>query len=191
MTHKPLTRRDTFALMLGAAAACLPSASRAETMLIDDFSEGAERRWRFFTDQVMGGVSTGTLGFGRLEGQDAMRLTGDVSTENRGGFVQARHDLPQGLPGDTTALRIRTRGNGQRYFLHLRTSGMMLPGQYWQAGFDAGPGWAAVVLPLDAFRPSGSLVRRPPTGATIRSVALVAFGRDHDADVALARIEAV
>lgn len=180
------TRRGALALLIA-----LPAALQARDMTIDDFTGDAAARWRFFTDQVMGGVSTGTLAFGTLDGAAAMQITGDVSTENRGGFVQARHDLPGGLPSDTSALRIRALGNGQRYFLHLRTSGMMLPGQYWQAGFDAGPDWSEVTLPLSAFKPSGNLVRRPPSGDTIRSVALVAYGRDHQAEVALSRIDAL
>ncbi|MFZ5964963.1 CIA30 family protein [Thalassococcus sp. BH17M4-6] len=183
MKNIHVTRRGVLALLLAA-----PTLLQARPMLIDDFTGAPQNRWRFFTDQVMGGVSTGSLEFGAMYGVPAMRLTGDVSTENRGGFVQARHDLPGGLPQDTSAITLRARGNGQRYFVHLRTSGMMLPGQYWQAGFDAGADWADITLPLSAFEPSGRLVRARPNGGNIRSVALVAYGRDHQADVALARI---
>ena len=52
-----------------------------------------EAGWRFFTDNVMGGISTGQLAFAREDGQTYARMTGRVSTANRGGFIQMRLDL--------------------------------------------------------------------------------------------------
>ncbi len=162
----------------------------AETSLIDDFSDRTGP-WRFFTDQVMGGVSTGKARVTTQDGAWFLRLTGSVSTENRGGFIQARRDLPGGLPQNATALRIKVRGDGQRYFIHLRTRGTMLPWQYYQAGFQTGADWREITLPFSAFKPSGSLLRATPRPDRVTSVALMAYGRDHQADVSLARVEAV
>jgi hypothetical protein len=157
--------------------------------LIEDFAQPAGAEWRFFTDQVMGGVSTGMATIVE-EDRPALRLTGQVSTENRGGFIQARKDLPEGLPEDAQALRITVRGDGQRYFLHLRTTGTMLPWQYYQAGFEAPQDWTELRVPLSAFAPSGRLLRQAVQPGAVRSVALVAYGRDHEARVELARIVA-
>ncbi len=155
-------------------------------MLIDDFSDGGAPDWRVFTDRVMGGVSTGSA---RVEA-GALHLTGTVSTANGGGFVQARLDLPGPLPADTTALRIRVRGDGQRYFLHIRTTDARRPWNYYQAGFDTVPDWREIDLALADFHASGRGLPARPAPERITSVALVAYGRDHDADVRLARIEA-
>ncbi|RBI86615.1 NADH ubiquinone oxidoreductase [Rhodosalinus halophilus] len=157
--------------------------------LIEDFAQPSGAEWRFFTDQVMGGVSTGEATIVQ-DGRPALRLTGQVSTENRGGFIQARKELPEGLPDDAQALRITVRGDGQRYFLHLRTTGTLLPWQYYQAGFEAPQDWTELRVPLSAFAPSGRLLRRELRPEAVRSVALVAYGRDHEARVELARIAA-
>jgi hypothetical protein len=163
-----------------------PLALRAEPVVIADFGRSdATQGWRFFTDQVMGGVSDGSA---RIEG-GALRLTGTVSTDNNGGFIQARLEGIR-LPDNATALTIRTQGNGQDYFIHLRTTGTRLPWQYYQARFTARPDWQTVTLPLAAFKPSGRLLRSTPRAGDVRSVALVAYGRDHEADVSLSEISA-
>ncbi|MBV2358719.1 CIA30 family protein [Thalassococcus sp. CAU 1522] len=170
--------RFIFALCLFATA------TQADPVMIDDFT-GTAKPWRFFTDQVMGGVSTGQA---RIT-DGALHLTGDVSTANNGGFVQARLE-GLALPEDATGLTITARGDGQVYYIHLRTTGTRLPWQYYQAAFTAPRDWADITLPLAAFRPSGSLLRATPRAQDIRSVALVAYGRDHAADVRLSRIVA-
>ncbi len=144
-----------------------------------------QSRWQYFSDQVMGGVSEGQARLETVEGAPALRLTGDVSTANRGGFIQARFDLDTPPPADAQGVVISVRGNGQRYFIHLRTRGTVLPWQYYQAGFDAGAQWQEVRLPFAAFERSGGLLRETPAPRTIRSLGLVAYGRDHEADVSL------
>jgi hypothetical protein len=138
--------------------------------------------WTYLGDSVMGGVSQGAA---RVE-DGVLRLTGTVSTENRGGFIQARTALPDGLPEGATTLRLRVRGNGERYFIHLRTTRTALPWQYFQQGFETGPDWAEVTLPLSGFVPSGRLLAEVLRPGDVRSLGLVAYGRDHVADVSLA-----
>ena len=113
-----------------------------------------DSRWRFFTDQVMGGRSTGTVIFLSEAELSFARMTGHVSTANRGGFIQMRLDLPSPLPEATAGLRLIVRGNTQRYFVHLRSGGS-LPWQYHQAGFDVTEGWDEVRLSFATFFPEG------------------------------------
>lgn len=143
-----------------------------------------EDEWRFFTDQVMGGVSTGGVRLLTEEGVAFLRMTGEVSTKNRGGFIQIRHDLPR-PPEAAQGLRLVARGNDQRYFIHLRTTGTLLPWQYYQAGFDVTGTWAEHLLPFAAFEPSAAMLARQPRAERLTSVALVAYGRDHAARVDL------
>ena len=148
---------------------------------IDDFSGNPASRWAFFTDRVMGGVSDGQTSF-----VDAtLRLTGTVSTANNGGFIQARLTLEQRLPESATALVLRVRGNGERYFVHLRTGGTLLPWHYYQAPFETAADWTEVRVPLTAFEASTRMVRTRPDPASVRSVAVVAYGRDHAADLSV------
>lgn len=178
-------------ILCGIAAAllgkALPNAVAAEIpgrdALIEDFTMQPETRWRFFTDQVMGGVSTGGVIFAQDEGRAFARMTGRVSTANRGGFIQMRLDLASPPPEGTTGVRLIVRGNDQRYFVHLRTGGTLLPWQYYQAAFDVTETWTEVRLPLDAFTASGGLLRRLPAADSLSSVAVAAYGRDHDARI--------
>jgi hypothetical protein len=153
-------------------------------MEADVMTPAGEVDWIYLADTVMGGVSEG-----RSWTEDGiLRLAGTVSTENRGGFIQARTYVDQGLPEGTTGLRLRVRGNGERYFVHLRTFLTPLPWQYYQAGFETGPDWAEVTIPLSEFEPSGRLMPLSVSPDLVRSVAVVAYGRDHVADLSVAAL---
>ena len=136
-----------------------PGVAMAEKSLVETFEIQPETRWRFFTDGVMGGVSTGRVSFVTEEDRVHAHMTGKVSTRNNGGFIQIRMDLRSLPPKDATGVRLVVRGNGQRYFVHLRTSGTVLPWQYYQAGFDVTRDWTEVLLPFSEFEASGRLLR--------------------------------
>lgn len=151
--------------------------------MIEDFKVQPETRWRFFADTVMGGVSTGQVLFVQEGGRTQARMTGRVSTENNGGFIQMQMDLADPPPEGTVGVRLIVRGNDQRYFVHLRTRGTVLPWQYYQAGFDVSRDWVEVRLPFDAFAASGALLRDVPRPGSLTSVGIVAYGRDHEAEI--------
>jgi hypothetical protein len=148
--------------------------------LIDDFSSNPAKRWRFFADTVMGGVSTGKVEFPMEDGAGFARMTGTVSTANNGGFIQFRTELGTPAPQDTKGVRVVVRGNGERYFVHLRTSLTLLPWQYYQAGFETTKDWREVRLPLEAFKASGRMLPGAVKAGSIKSAGIVAFGRDHE-----------
>jgi len=171
-----------FAISAILALATAPTMLASET-LIEDFTMQSDNRWRFFSDTVMGGVSTGQTTIQQENGQSFARMTGRVSTANNGGFIQMRLDLPEPPPEGTVGVRLVVRGNDQRYFVHLRTTGTVLPWQYYQAHFEATRSWSEVRIPLEQFTASGALLRRVPRARSLTSVAVVAFGRDHEAEI--------
>jgi hypothetical protein len=59
----------------------------------------------------------------------------------------------------------------------------MLPWQYYQAGFDVSGDWAEVRLPFADFEPSGRLLRAVPRATSLKSIGIVAYGRDHAAEI--------
>ena len=160
----------------------------AETKLLDDFKNNPEDRWRFIADTVMGGISTGQLSFSADDTVNFARMVGKVSTENNGGFIQFRRSLINGLPANAEGLRLSLRGNGQKYFVHIRTKGSFLPWQYYQKSFVADEDWSETTFLLDEFRPSGVLLRKTIDPKSIRSIGIVAFGRDHEAEIDVRRI---
>ena len=173
-------------LMIGSTAM-----AQSSDLLLDDFARDDGRAaigtdWQGFTDRVMGGLSEMRAARVMTERGPALALAGRVRLENNGGFIQARTELPDGLPEAATGLRLRVRGNGERYFIHLRTTRTALPWQYYQQGFETGPDWADVTLPFADFAPSGRMMAGRLHPAEVRSLGLVAYGRDHQVDVSLA-----
>lgn len=160
-----------------------PLEAIAEDIMIDDFKSQPETRWLFIADTVMGGVSTGKVSFLEENGETHARMTGSVSTRNNGGFIQFQMKILSPLPKSAAGLRLVVRGNDQRYFMHLRTSGTLLPWQYYQAGFEVSREWSEVRFPFEAFKASGSLLRIVPRPESLKSVGIVAFGRDHQAEI--------
>lgn len=171
------------------AALIAPTPTLAEDAMIQ-FSLSDPSQWEYFSDQVMGGVSEGQATFEMVDDQPVLRLTGRVSTANRGGFIQARTELEQPLPDATQGIILNVRGNGQPYYLHLRTRWTVLPWQLYQAEFETTQGWQEVRVPLDAFTPYGGLLSASFKTSDIRSIAVVAFGRNHDADLSVRAIGA-
>jgi len=162
--------------------------AQTEAYLIDQFEPGAETRWRFFTDQVMGGVSTGRMAILSEMGAPYARLSGDVSTANNGGFIQMRRELPANAAEWATGVRLIVRGNGERYFVHLRTTTAQAPWHYYQGGFEVGRNWTEVRVPFAEFRPSHGSLPDQVSSETLTSLAIVAYGRDHGARIDLREV---
>jgi len=179
-----LTRRSALVAIAANIAGLLhPPPVFASGFMTDKFDNDPAKRWEFVADDVMGGVSKGSLSFEQEGSVSYARMTGRVSTANNGGFLQFRRQLDQRLSVETKGVRIIARGNNERYFIHLRTSGTVLPWQYYQSGFDVTGDWKELKLPLESFQASGSLLRQIPKATSIKSIGVVAFGRDYDADI--------
>jgi len=196
MKHPPIALdrvwRKLWLITCLSLTAAMINPSNAQPVLLEDFDQTSEGRWEYIADTVMGGVSKGQVQFITTDDQNVLKLSGTVSTENRGGFIQARLPLVQPLPEAAQGIWLKVRGNNQPYFVHLRTSGTLLPWQYYQAKFEASESWQVVQLPWSAFNPSAgfssSLLRETPIAQKIKSVAIVAFGRDHEADIEVSEI---
>ena len=156
--------------------------------MIETFDDSAAGRWRFFTDQVMGGVSFGALHYDHHDDRNWARMTGTVSTANSGGFIQMQHRLDAPLLSDASGVRLVARGNDQRYFIHLRRSGAAAPTAFYRAGFDVTSEWREVRLPFALFTASNSGMSAVLEGHSVASVAIVAYGRNHLAEICISEI---
>ena len=167
-----------------ALSMTLPTLSNAQDPMIE-LSLSDSSRWDYFSDQVMGGVSSGSASFEQDGGQSILRLTGDVSTANNGGFIQARSKLSQDLPATAQGVVLNVKGNSETYYIHLRTTWTVLPWQFYQASFDATNDWQEVRIPFKDFAPYGKLLHRIFNASSVKSIAVVAFGRDYSADLSV------
>ena len=79
-----------FRLLIAFLIVVMTFPTQADDRLIENFSSHPEMRWKFIADTVMGGISSGELKFNSERGEPYARMTGDVSTENNGGFIQFR-----------------------------------------------------------------------------------------------------
>jgi hypothetical protein len=146
--------------------------------------------WELIADRVMGGVSWGATAREHVAGRPALRMRGDVSLENNGGFVQIALDLA--LNGgvvdarEWTGIEVDVFGNGERYNLHLRTADVVRPWQSYRAEFIATPKWRTIRLPFASFEPHR--IDAPLDLARLRRLAIVAIGRAFTADVAIGKL---
>lgn len=156
--------------------------------MIETFADSPASRWRFFTDTVMGGVSSGRVQFGHDHDRHWARMTGTVSTENNGGFIQMQRRVEPPLPTGSSGVRLVVRGNDQPYFIHLRRTGMASLTAFYRASFDVTSEWRESMLPFSMFTVSSPTLPARLEGASIASIGIVGFGRAHSADISVSEI---
>ncbi len=177
------------------------SNSFANKMIIDDmtnqsgkpdeeFCESGNAKWCFVTDKVMGGLSKGSLEVIREGNNYFYRMTGELSLENNGGFIQFRTKI-ENHPADKSyeGVRMRIRGNNQEYAVHIRTKYLMLPWQYYQSVFQASDQWTTVEIPFESFKKSNFYQPSSVVSQDIKTIGIVAIGREFRAQIDLASIE--
>jgi hypothetical protein len=184
-------------LLFAAALMVAGGSTRGETMsaksaVIDDLSRepplsAIGTRWQLFTDRVMGGVSNGTMVRETVAGRPAIRMQGDVSLENNGGFVQIAIDLaPDGKAVDASlwqGVELDVFGNDEEYGIHLRTEDLTRPWQSYRQSFRADPQWRTVKFRFQDFVPYRTEI--PLDTRRLRRIGLVAIGRAFSADLAV------
>ena len=176
------------AALLGCAFVGHASLAQADKIVLDEFQSGAETRWEYIADGVMGGVSQGGADFEDDGSQSYVRMTGSVSTENNGGFIQVRRLFPEALPAETKGLVIETKGNGESYYVFIRTREMTRPWYFYNSKFTAGADWSEIQIPLSAFERSHAHLAGEIDPGEVVSVGIVAYGRDHVADISVAEL---
>ena len=146
-------------------------------------------RWIYFADNVMGGISVGSSEYVMVESGKAIRLYGEVSTKNNGGFIQVRTPYSINQLEKYKGIKIKMRGNGEEYFLHLRNRSSRLPWQYYQASFRSEPPWKEVNIPFQKFKRSTNFMKSVFDPYTIKTIGIVAYGKDHKADIIVSELE--
>ena len=147
--------------------------------MFESFTKDSQKRWEFITDQVMGGVSFGKKELLEEKNLSFIRITGFVSLDNKGGFIQARRSLNKTDHKILNGIKLKLRGNNSIYYIHLRTQFTLLPWQYYQGKIKASENWEEINIKLSDFHRSGRLLPKRIDPSKITSIALVAFGREH------------
>ena len=143
--------------------------------------------WSYVADTVMGGVSEGSSGY--VEEEASIRLSGTVSTKNKGGFIQVRTSITSVDLKEKKGIRIQVKGNNEIYNIHLRNGSSRLPWQYYAAEFMAPDNWVTIELPFSTFKKSSTFMKTSMDPTSLKSVGVVAYGRDYIADILIRNIE--
>lgn len=143
--------------------------------------------WSYVADTVMGGVSEGSSGY--VEEEASIRLSGTVSTKNNGGFIQVRTSMTSVDLKEKKGIRIQVKGNNEIYNIHLRNGSSRLPWQYYAAEFMAPDNWVTIELPFSTFKKSSTFMKTSMDPTSLKSVGVVAYGRDYIADILIRNIE--
>ena len=144
-----------------------------------------ENNWAYLADTVMGGVSRGSAEFSN----GALKLTGQVSTKNNGGFIQVRTRIDPTETSEKVGVKIKVKGNGEVYYLHIRNASARLPWHYYTANFHTSEKWKEILIPFNNFEKSATFMPRKLNAETIKTLGIVAYGKDHKADVSIANLE--
>ena len=141
--------------------------------------------WEYVADAVMGGVSQGRLTLETVDGRDAARLTGTVSLDNNGGFLQMAFDAAADMSG-WTGVEIDVAGNDETYDLRVRTDQLTRPWQSFRTSFTAQREWTSVRIPFADLTPHRTDATFDPR--RVRRIGILAIGRVFDADVAVSGV---
>ena len=159
-------------------------------MACDDIWRYDPQLWKLVTDTVMGGVSKGTIAREVVSSRDAVRMRGDVSTAQNGGFIQMALDFATDAKAFNASafngVEIDVFGNLENYNVHLRTTLMTRPQQSYRYSFSAGPVWQTIRVSFSDFIPNRIDAALDPR--SLRRIGLVAIGRDFAADLSVARL---
>lgn len=137
----------------------------------------------------MGGVSEGRLRPNLVNGRNCLYLSGHVSLEYGGGFLQASLDLAAEGAMDAftfNGIELDVYGNDASYNLHLRTIDTHIVWQSYRATFQARPMWQTLRIPFGEFQPYR--IDRPLDTKHLTRLGIVAIGREMAADICMARV---
>jgi hypothetical protein len=164
----------------------------AEEDLSFPFTPDSGKYWRYISDRTMGGVSDGQANLERDGEVFFARLTGNVSTRNNGGFIQFRSGISLANTEENgqkiKGVRLIARGNGETYYIFIRTNDTQSYSDYYSASFEVTSNWTVIDLPFNKFVRKRSNNSRLDA-KNIRTFGIVAYGRNFASDVSVSTIE--
>jgi hypothetical protein len=180
-----------YALAQKSAGSHTPEATTGR-LVLSDFGPQEEfvlpgARWRGFSDRVMGGVSNAEFNRDDIDGRRCVRLTGDVTRDSGGGFIQMALYLDEVDASAYRGVELLVYGNDEDYNAHIRTPDCGWHDESYRATFHAEPRWQTVRIPWDAFKPNGVAV--PLDNSRLERLGLLGWMREFTADLAVGEIE--
>ena len=142
----------------------------------------------FISDEVMGGKSTGNVEVLSDGNLNFIRLKGTVSTKNNGGFIQFRNSI-NFADDEFKGIKIKVKGKASEYYIHIRTSFLLLPWQYYSGRFEVNEQWREIKILFSDFKKSNFYQPSQFEASEIKSIGFVAYGKDFEAELDLLKAE--
>ena len=147
------------------------------------------QKWSFVTDGVMGGLSSGKVNIENIKGVPCYRMTGNVTTENNGGFIQMRTLMAPKIDTDKyQGIYLKVYGNNKYYSIHLRTRYTIAPWQYYSFDFFASKEWVEIKAPFKEFSKSNFYQPKKLENQEVNSIGLIAGFENFKANICMAEI---
>ena len=116
-------------------------------------------------------------------------MTGNVTTENNGGFIQMRVALDyQIAQKNFEGISLNVLGNKNDYSIHIKTKFTKLYSQYYAASFSTTTKWLDVKIPFNNFKKSNFYQPTNFNFQQIRTIGIVAAWKNFNADIAVSQI---
>jgi hypothetical protein len=160
-------------------------------LVLSDFGPRQEvlipgARFRGFTDRVMGGVSNADFNRDEIDGRRCVRMTGNVTRDNGGGFVQVALYLDDTDASGYKGVELLLYGNDEDYNAHIRTADCGWHDESYRATFHAESRWQTVQIPWATFKPNGVTAAMDTT--RLERLGLLGWMREFSADLAIGEI---
>jgi hypothetical protein len=134
-------------------------------------SDGRTQNWALLSDNVMGGISEGQVEYKST----SLVLKGNVSLENRGGFVSIKSPFGKLDLSSFATVSIKFRSSNQKYAFTLENSGRWYEPSYKHSFYAKEANtWETISMDLDNFseevigRPTGKKADKSITQGIIR-----------------------
>jgi len=177
------------------ALASEPAAVSNNRLVLSNFEGGDAvvvpgATWRGFSDRVMGGVSDASFSRAVVAGKECVRLSGRVTRDSGGGFIQMALDLGSraaAFDGSAYAgVEFLVYGNDEDYNCHIRTADCGWYDESYRVTFRAESRWQRLRFAWRDFEPNG--IKEVLDPSKLQRIALLGWMRDFRADISLAEM---
>ena len=128
-----------------------------------------ENNWAYLADTVMGGVSRGQAEFSN----GALRLNWSSFNKKQWWIYSSKNKNRPNQTFGKSGIKIKVKGNGDIYYLHIRNASARLPWQYYTASFQTSEKWKEILISFDEFEKSATFMPRKLKPETIKTLALL------------------
>lgn len=97
---------------------CNSSSLQSDSVIYDFNSSSKKNEWRIINDRVMGGESNSTF---KINNDGHGSFTGNVSTENNGGFASLRYRFDEMSTAGKTKISLRLKGDSKLYQFRIKS----------------------------------------------------------------------